>query len=456
MSRFNIYDSESEEFDESSNSEESSSSEDEYISNTWEVIKLKDNPVSEIWQFPLMYRIGAHGALGSWQIGFDGEELIIKKGTENSSNMMRIEIELNNSGKSLQEQALMEAKNRFRKKLNNGYSSEGSNLSNGLKAMKGFLYEDGKNVHENIKLIGRKCDGYRGIGKLKKCTEKMEKSKVTIDSFDNMDDWNHLFHIEDDIKTFSLFLPEGFILDGEIYIHGKDRFEISSILTTRKTRHEDVHKLKYYLFDLLWKDNRPAEERYDMLRKCYKNCKRHGYSIDSIKIVKNYVVCTAEQMIEYKDKFILEGYEGAFARYTSRKFDEVFKCSFSRFMDNIDDYDQYEDETKENYKRSLYGTKGGRKCGLKFKNFKEEEMTIVGVKEAKGTERGLSVLIVEDDYYNVKTNIRWGKQAERRRWLHNPQVVIDRRVTIRYDCRTKDNKLIHPRCAGFRKLKNDK
>ena len=186
--------------------------------------------------------------------------------------------------------------------------------------MKGKPYEKGMDVHKNIKLIGRKYDGFRGVVKIK-------NGEYTMDSYENMDNWNHLFHIEEDIRTFSMYLPEDFILDGEIYKHGWSRAKIQSVITTRKRKHRKLTKLKYHIFDLLWKNNKPSEKRYQMLLQCYQNCIDDDNELDSIEIMQNYVVCTEDDMVFFKD-IVSEEYEGAFVRFTSRKYRKPFRCTF--------------------------------------------------------------------------------------------------------------------------------
>ena len=81
----------------------------------------------------------------------------------------------------------------------------------------------------------------------------------------------------------------------------------------------------------------------------------------------------------------------------------------------------------KSYNETLY--KPG-KCNhiLKYKHFIDEEAIIIGVTEAEGT----TLLSVQDRRGNVFP-IRMKCNLERKRsWIQNPQLIVGKEATIRY------------------------
>jgi hypothetical protein len=77
--------------------------------------------------------------------------------------------------------------------------------------------------------------------------------------------------------------------------------------------------------------------------------------------------------------------------------------------------------------------KSGRSNNLlKVKTFIDEECIIIRVEDAKGTEAGAALLVVRDIRNNELTLRPSATFDNRREWLINPNLVINKRATIVY------------------------
>lgn len=122
-------------------------------------------------------------------------------------------------------------------------------------------------------------------------------------------------HIEEELKNLNFFGE----LDGELYIHGKDFSEISSIVGRSKNLHKNFSSMKYHIFDLI--NNNPQCQRLIDLKKLSPLQK-------SLKIVKNYVCFSFDDLMDKYSKIILEGYEGIIVRH----FMAYYERKRSRFV----------------------------------------------------------------------------------------------------------------------------
>lgn len=96
--------------------------------------KSCDEPV---WSLIPLYNSNPSGGLLMWQVGFDSEtnELSILHGLIDSKNkqLKKRQIVLNNSGRTYQEQGLLEARSRYHKMYQKGYRPANINMeSNGI------------------------------------------------------------------------------------------------------------------------------------------------------------------------------------------------------------------------------------------------------------------------------------------------------------------------------------
>jgi len=103
----------------------------------------------------------------------------------------------------------------------------------------------------------------------------------------------------DNIKNELNYIPEDVFLVGELYSHGLSLQIISGI--SRKNELNEV--LEFHIFDKFELKNETALERNNWIKS---NIKESKY----IKIIPSIIINNYNELLEYKNKFIAENYEG--------------------------------------------------------------------------------------------------------------------------------------------------
>lgn len=99
--------------------------------------------------------------------------------------------------------------------------------------------------------------------------------------------------------------PSGMgVLDGELYAHGLNFQENMRLI--KKWRPESL-KVKYHVYDFI--SDKPFYERMALLREAVQKC---DYAIE---VVPTYKISDEEQLKEYHQRFLSEGYEGTMVRW---------------------------------------------------------------------------------------------------------------------------------------------
>jgi ATP-dependent DNA ligase len=390
--------------------------------------KLSDSiptvPVDQVpdvcpWKFPMMYKIGNNGVMYIWQVGFDGRNLMICYGTTNSSTIDLREVCVNTSGRTMMQQGHLEAMAKYKDKFYEGYIQVGSVEPPMVKLMKGYPYKAGC-INKFPVLVSPKLNGTRCAG------QHIGNGKVSCRSYLN-NPITHLSAIEKDILALSTYLPAYTTLDGELYCHGMTFHGIISATKTVNSDHKDLNRIQFCIFDAIYDENPSSEIRYNRLVSAYQRLQEErGSPCTNLVIVPNYAANSHEDLVAYKDYFISMGYEGLAIR---RMANGAIPGS-------------------KEYELSRY--KPGRSTHFyKFKDFIDEEGIVVGVKETKGKESSMAKLIIRDQY-GIDTPIRFGTASDRRAWLQQPQLVIGRAFTFKYEKRSEDNRPIQPTGVAFR------
>lgn len=239
-------------------------------------------------------------------------------------------------------------------------------------------------ILNNKWLASKKIDGVRAL--------LFKKDGVIQTSSRGGKDYNIAAHyIINDPFVIHLFnLHPDYILDGEIYIHGKPLSYISGLcrLETLDTRHK---QLTFQCYDIV-KEDLPFIQRKNILDSI-----EHDKPIDSkLEIVYHTEVQSKEQIIELHNKYVDDGYEGLVIRDPNEKY----KC-------------------------------GARdKRMLKVKMFQDAEFEITGITEG---------LRDEDFVFNLKTKEGYpfeakpmGDRALKQWYRENINNIIGKFATVKY------------------------
>lgn len=389
-----------------------------YIPDYFELINPGDTPIQNIWALPLMYRIGNNGVMYLWQVGFDGTQLLRMHGPQRTTTVDYRAVNLNTSGRNIQEQALLQARQMYKDKYLKGYSLPSTvEDKHHVTGMKGYPYKEG-DIKEWPVLISPKLDGVRMLarhigGEQVKC----------LTYFNN--EYTNLAHMEREIIMLSMYLPNECTLDGELYCHDMSQQEIVSAVKTVTRDHPDLLRLSFCIFDTYHYINPPSEIRYNQLVGAFDAYERDNDPFVYLCVVPKYCAESHQHAVEWKNYFISQDYEGAVINLMANG-----KTS------------------GKGYENSRY--KFGRSRRLfKLKDNIDEEAIVIGIIPAEGKERDAGLLVIRDIRGNV-INQRFGTIEDRKKWLKNPNLVVGKRFTFKYARLSDDGVPIMPVGVNFR------
>lgn len=392
------------------------------------VISIVDAPPDGSWLLTPLYHVDALREIRIWQIGFDATENMLKM----KSGMIRTEgysyptseVKENKSGRSIKEQAILEAKKRYNDKYIEDFYRTSIQMEYEeimFKASSGHPYEE-KKVRKWPVAVQVKLDGFRML-----CHESSKSaSGIKKRSRENRE-FKHIKHFDKEIDTFFKYLPSGSVLDGELYNINYSRNRLQSIIETKKDRiHELLPTVKYYLFDLYWPENPPYEHRYNRLLDCYQKYLSDGGTSDTFEIIACNLCYTHEEVAKVSNYFTGLGFEGGIIRQLAGEFPSTIDMNLS-----------------------IYQQKKSNSI-LKFKTYFDTEGRVVEVYEGTGTEKGKVMFRVEGSNGKVFGVRPRGKFKSREEMFKNKDKYIGRIYTYRYFELSEYGIPIMPTGIGFR------
>ena len=266
-------------------------------------------------------------------------------------------VDTKKSQPTVKAQAIFDAKSRLNDKTKTGYLDDNEAAKDFImvRPMGANHFKDrGHNIVFPA-IAQRKYDGVRVL------ISKDANGKVTLQSRGG-ETYQGFTDIENAVKRMNL--PTGFVLDGELYQHGKALQAISGLarkgaseawagMTEKQKADSSAKKNKMYVrvYDgINTKDfTEPFFTRYN---KAMEVIKGHD---TKLKKVESYIVGSPEELWEQQEEFVKEGYEGAMVR----NLQSVYKLGPSKSNDL-----------------------------LKLKNFDDDEFLVVGATDAGGGHSG--------------------------------------------------------------------
>lgn len=417
----------------------------QYIDNNvfsgYELIGPNDTPTSSKWAMLELRKISLAEAEILWQIAFDSENLITRHG--NVGGKIQTEpprkVILNQSGKDIQAQALLEARKRYIDKIRDGYTPPGYNIEPMLTIMSGVEYLPGKTKLKFPVGVETKLDGVRiWIRRSHGLIEGFSRGNVPFVTM------KHLFN---EVNEFFNYLPYNCAIDCEMYVPGIKFQDLISIVRTVDFTHPQLSMLELYIFDVYTVDNPPFEYRRSIIEKALV-----AYRYDKFGYIHNSMIGGRHDEIadnrtpeehsltssEYPLHAIPPGKTKIFTTilYHANSHDEItrihdYYVSIGYEGSMIKRYSNGANPGTAGYIESQYRF-GRGSCILKFKYFKTKEALCVGVKNASGREEGCALLVLEDDEGKTFTVRMKGSFERRRAWLENPDLILGKMVTYKY------------------------
>lgn len=358
-----------------------------------------------------LYTVNTNGKTKFWSIKVTGTKnvgkIIINTGLLKEGGKVTNFETLIDKGKNIGkknetsplDQAISEAKSKYNKKLDAGYTkTKGAPSKNEI--ILPMLAQKFQESGHRIKFpcyIQPKIDGLRGV------LQGKDKEFGLYSRLKNK--FPHLNHLLQELQDCP------YILDGEIYSElgkGKDNKrekgqetlltfqELNGLVKKKKLTEQDEKDIKniiYIVYDFIDVDL-TFKERYTILKDYFSKNK-----FKYIKLLETHTANDKEQLIKYQSKFIKEGYEGLIIR-------------------NAD---------------GLYKQKNRSPNLQKFKNFQDSEFKIVGFTEGENsTEKGCIIFICETKD-GKKFNVRpAGSFEERKKLFNNGGKYIGMLLTVKF------------------------
>lgn len=350
--------------------------------------------------FPPLFQMAVTGKMRFWIIACKDACFMTEYGEVNGTTVSSqwSKCEAKNVGRSNsstpEEQALSEAYSKWMKKQDREryYLSRSEAKQNATKVAPMLAHVMTEKKFDTIVAkngyvcVSEKLDGVRGF-----VTIEEGKAVITSRTFKQ---FNFLTRLKRELAALE---PE-YLLDGELYIHEKVGFNsIISIVkqVTAPSAYED--SIEFWVYDIVDDElSLPYLERAKILRKLEKRAKERG--LERIKFHLFQKCDNIPQLDEMLSDALLNKYEGLMIR------DPAAPYMSNRRTNAL----------------------------LKYKNFTDEEMKIVGVKDGKGQEKGLAIFVVQyDSKQTIEVRPR-GDRSQRKEWFDNPKDCIGKNLTVRY------------------------
>lgn len=372
----------------------------------------------QIPKFPKLYSITKSEKIKEWVITVSGNNklgiITIETGFPGSKpTIFETKIDKGkNIGKKNEttplDQAISEAKSKWNKKKDSGYTENKSGISesNIILPMLAVKYTERFKDITFPAFCQKKLDGLRAItvktdGKIALYSRKQNK-------------FTHLDHILDELN---IAMKSGILnLDGELYSendstnkskkvtartkveeHSTLTFqELSGLIRKKTVTEQDIKKLKnviYIVYDIAV-ENTNYEDRLKLLKEFFKNNK-----FKYVKLLETELCKSSDDVQSFHDNYVKEGYEGLIIRN----------------------------------KLGYYEPKNRSKNLQKLKSFQDEEFKIVGfTSEDSATEKGAIIYICTTKYGKEFSVRPKGSIEERRKLFKNGNKYIGEMLTVTF------------------------
>jgi len=327
-------------------------------------------------QLPTIYHTGKSGAVYQCNIWTEGADIVTEYGQINGKmQIARQTATAKNVGRSNEtspaEQAILEAKSKHKKKLDRTYSLSVEEAQKEVfLPMLASSFDKRKHSVDYPVDVQPKLDGVR-------CMAFWEGDSIRLMSRGGKK-WECSEHIE---KQLEEVLPKGWVLDGELYLHGATFQEITKLV--KKLRTESVN-IEYHVYDVPRIEGDTLEDWVDRCS-CLGEFKDMSEDCESVTVVRTDMANNEDEVYELQSEYLEEGYEGAIVR----ELDGEYRFGYRS--------------------RSL----------LKVKNFMDEEYKIVDFTTGVGRFDGCIIWICETENGDAFKVVPQGTMEERQMTYYN-------------------------------------
>jgi len=353
-------------------------------------------------QLPKIYKRTQTGATQQWEIVIKNNSFYTIEGQLNGklTTSKSTIVFGKNIGKknetSDSEQAYNEAKAKWTKKIERGYTEDINEIDTSKKFFEPMLAHKYKDYKDKISfpiLVSPKIDGCRMVAQKNGLFTRNGK------------EYKSCPHISKILSPIFKEHPE-WIIDGEVYSHDEKFEKIISLVKKSKPKAEDLIEsekyVKYWIFDGI------IDNKLEGFNDRYKKIKDEIHNIVGwekyIVFVENEVAKSQDEINKKHDEYIAQGYEGVMIRVPNS---------------------EYENKRSKNL--------------LKLKYFLDEEFEIIDVVEGLGSRSGMAgkLMLKMDNGNTFGAGIRGGEEYYKE-LLKDKDKLIGKLATIRYQNLSED------------------
>jgi ATP-dependent DNA ligase len=362
-------------------------------------------------QWPPLYVRTATGAIGFWCIWTDGPSIWVRWGQiDGAEQTSSVVAEPKNVGRSnattAEEQAILEAESKFKKQLRLKYVRSREEAGSGVNIKPMRAYELDQKRAQKLSFpvtMQPKFDGCRCMAYMRADGTIRLMSRGGLDY--------ELPHIQEQLVDR---IPAGWSLDGELYVH---RMSLQTIRHHIETPSEESLQIELVCYDItdLPPSKIPWDARHIQLLEWIKKNK----DLTHVRMSPSVIVHSFEQIDDFHDQCVEQGYEGAIVRLHDGE-----------------------------YKLASKSTKL-----LKYKKFEDAEFLVVDWSLGKD---GIIQYTCKQEDGKLFEARPMGSDEERAQLLADAQAgkAFGQKLTVRFKGRSDENIPLHPRGIAFRPAKD--
>ena len=353
---------------------------------------------------PCLYSTDSKGVKRYWQIEVHDNTIVTSYGQVGGEEIRNEETisKGKNIGKANEttphQQAVSQAKAKWKKKHDAGYHEEGKERPVLLPMLAHDYHKRGHDIKFPC-YVQPKIDGVRGFIYRDESTNEIVILSRTGKPY------NHLQHIKEEIKSSGILNDPNIVLDGELFTFDLTFEEITGVCrknTMTKEYKAKMNKIQFWTFDIVHLNNLNMhfEKRLNVLINTVLSNKS---KLSTVVLVDTLIINKKEDMKTCHGNYIEKGFEGIILR-------------------NI---------------KGTYKIKNRSKDLQKYKEFQDDEYTIVDFTEGVGLAKGTVIWICE--YHNTKNdkmerfNVRpRGSTENRKTYFQNGDDYIGKKLTVRF------------------------
>ena len=345
-----------------------------------------------------LYHKDRKGGIRQWSVWSDKEYVFTEYGAlDGKMQISKVKCVGKNIGKSNEttpeQQANLEAESSYLYKLERKYSTTIDKSKNQmLLPMLAKEYSEKKHNKEDISWYAQpKLDGVR-------CLAIKDRDGVRLLSRSGKP-----YDVQHIVNDLMLNLPDGVMLDGELYIHGMSLQQLISLV--KKPQPKSI-QIEYRVYDII--DNLHIEETQQKLPfkhrnnflKLFFNLKNFSHTF----MVKSEVIKNIEtEITNYLESMLSFGYEGAILRHPEGIYQFGYRSNDL----------------------------------LKVKKFQDAEFEVVGFKEGEGKMEGHVIFVCKNDVNDETFDVvPKATMDERKQMYESGNNFIGKKYTVKFFDRT--------------------